>query len=241
MITLYGWGPQFDCPSPSPYVMKTEIQLQMLGVAFDRAVADLDAVPKHKAPYVMDGDLLVQDSNFIRAHFEKKLGRSLAAGLSDEDSVTSWALERMAEDHLATVMAMERWLKDDNFFKGPAAFFSDVPEPARAGVMKEVREGIAAGQYARGMGRHTEAERMQLAAWDLQAIAIQLAGQRYLFGDEPTVADASVSAVLISCATEFFDTPLTGLVRDHTNLVGYMDRMKAKYFTKNRWPVPEMA
>ena len=56
MITLFGWGPMFDCPSPSPYVMKSDIQLQMLGVDFDRAIADLDAVPKHKAPYVMDGD-----------------------------------------------------------------------------------------------------------------------------------------------------------------------------------------
>ena len=82
---------------------------------------------------------------------------------------------------------------------------------------------------------------MQLAAWDLEAIASQLAGQDYLFGDHPTAADASVSAVLISAATEFFDTPLSGLVRGHGNLVDYMDRMKARYFAKNLWPVPEMA
>jgi len=241
MITLYGWGPLFDCPSPSPYVMKTDIQLQMLGLEYNRAIADLDAVPKGKAPYVMDGGVLIEDSNFIRAHFEKKLRRNLAAGLSDEDSVTSWTLERMAEDHLTTIMMMERWLKDDNFFRGPALFFSDVPETAREGVMQEVRAGIAASEQARGMGRHSDAERMQLAEWDLQAIAIQLAGQDYLFGDTPTVADAAVSAVLISCATEYFDTPLSGLVRGHTNLVGYMDRMKTRFFAKNLWPVPEMA
>lgn len=46
---------------------------------------------------------------------------------------------------------------------------------------------------------------------------------------------------LIACATEYFDTPLIGLVRGHTNLVGYMDRMKDRYFAKNLWPVPEMA
>ena len=33
MTTLFGWGPMFDCPSPSPFVMKSDIQLQMLGVA----------------------------------------------------------------------------------------------------------------------------------------------------------------------------------------------------------------
>ena len=90
MITLYGWGPMFDCPSPSPYVMKTDMQLQMLGIEFDRAIADLDAVPKHKAPYVYDGEQLIQDSNFIRAYFEDKLGKSLPSGLSDEKQAASW-------------------------------------------------------------------------------------------------------------------------------------------------------
>ena len=111
MITLYGWGPMFDCPSPSPYVMKTIIQLQMLGVEFDCAMADLETVSKHKAPYVDDGGTLIQDSNFIRSHFEKKLGRSLDAGLSDSEKATGWALERMAEGHLTKCMAAQRWMK----------------------------------------------------------------------------------------------------------------------------------
>lgn len=241
MMTLYGWGPMFDCPSPSPYVMKSDMQLQMLGAEFKRGFANLDAVPKKKAPYLKDGDLLVEDSNFIRAHVEAKLGRSLLDGLDDAARATSWAFERMAEGHLATVMMMERWLKDDNFQRGPALFFGDVPEPARDSVMQGVRKGIAATQYESGFGRHSEDERLQLTALDLEAIASKLGGQDYLFGDRPTAADASVSAVLISCATEYFDTPLTGLVRGHGNLVDYMDRVRARYFSKNLWPAYEMA
>lgn len=241
MITLYGWGPMFDCPSPSPYVMKADMQLQMLGAVFNRGIADLSSVPKRKAPYIKDDGLLVEDTNFIRAHLEAKLGRSLVDGLSDAERSASWAFERMVEDHLSGIMLMERWLKDDNFRKGPGLFFMDVPEPQRASVTRQVREGIAATQYERGLGRHSEAERMQLAAWDLDAIAGQLAGQDYLFGDRPTAADASVSAILISCATEYFDTPLTGLVRGHGNIVDYMDRIKARFFAKNPWPAYEMA
>ncbi|MEQ9505104.1 MAG: glutathione S-transferase family protein [Hyphomonas sp.] len=241
MMTLYGWGPMFDCPSPSPFVMKSDMQLQMLGAEFSRDFADLESVSKHKAPYLKDGGLLVQDSNFIRAHVEAKLGRSLLDGLDDQQRAASWAFERMAEDHLTRVMMMERWLQDGNFAKGPALFFMDVPEPARADVMQGVRAEIAATQYAAGLGRHSDTERMQLAALDLEALASQLAGQDFLFGDTPSAADASVSAVLISCATEYFDTPLTGLVRGHGNLVDYMDRMKARYFSKNLWPAYEMA
>lgn len=241
MMTLYGWGPMFDCPSPSPFVMKSEIQLQMLGADFNRAFADLDAVSKRKAPYLRDGDLLVQDSNFIRAHVEAKLGRSLLDGLDDQQRAASWALERMAEDHLVGNIVIERWMKDGNFNKGPAQFFGDVPEAMRATVTRQAREEVAAIQRGRGLARHTEAERMQLAAWDLEAIASQLAGQDYLFGDHPTAADASVAAVLISAATEYFDTPLSGLVRGHGNLVDYMERMRGRYFARNLWPSYEMA
>ncbi|MEZ5947119.1 MAG: glutathione S-transferase C-terminal domain-containing protein [Hyphomonas sp.] len=103
-------------------------------------------------------------------------------------------------------------------------------------MIEEVRQGVTATHGGEGTGRFTDAERMQLAAWDLGAIALHLGDQDFLFGDEPTCADASVAAVLISCATEFFDTPLTGLVRQHTNLVAYIDRMQARYFATVRWP-----
>ena len=239
MITLYGWGPMFDCPSPSPFVMKADIQLQMLGVEFDRAIADLESVPKHKAPYVIDDGELIEDSNFIRHHFETKLGRGLYDGMSGKDIAPSWALERMAEGQLAKIMAYERWMKDGNFEKGPAHFFEDVPTAARRGVMKEVRQGIAATHAGEGTGRFSEAERMQLAKWDVDAIALQLGDQAFLLGETPTCPDATVAAVLISCATEFFDTPLSGLVRQHTNLVAYIERMKARYFTHAAWPAAE--
>lgn len=236
MITLYGWGPMFDCPSPSPFVMKADIQLQMLGVDFTRAIADLDAVPKHKAPYVIDDGQLIEDSNFIRIHFETKLGKGLYDGFSGKDIALSWALERMAEGQLSKIMAYERWMKDDNFNKGPAQFFIDVPAPARPVVLKEVREGVAASHMGEGTGRFTEAERMQLADWDIGAIALQLGEQDYLLGEAPTCADAAVAAVLIACSTEFFDTPLSGLVHKHPNLVAYIDRMKARYFAHAAWP-----
>jgi glutathione S-transferase len=116
-----------------------------------------------------------------------------------------------------------------------------VPEAYREAAIKDVLGGLAATLYESGIGRHSETERLQLAAWDLEAVASQLAGQAYLFGDRPTAADASVSAMLIASATEFFDTPLTGLVRSHGNLVDYMDRIKARFFAKNPWPAYEMA
>lgn len=240
MITLYGWGPMFDCPSPSPFVMKADIQLQMLGVSFTRAMADLESVPKHKAPYIIDEGQLVEDSNFIRHHLETKLGRGLYDGMTGKDIAASWALERMAEGQLTKIMAYERWMKDHNFNKGPALFFSNVPENARDAVRNEVRENLSAMHTGEGTGRFTDEERMQLADWDIGAIAMHLGDQDYMFGTEPSCADASVAAVLIACGTEYFDTPLSGLVHKHANLVAYIDRMKTRYFANIDWPASYM-
>ena len=241
MITLYGWGPMFECPSPSSFVMKSLIQLQILGVEFDLAVADLEAVPKMKAPYLVDDGTLVEDTNFIRWHLENKLGRSLDDGLSAAEAAAGWALERMAEDNIVNNILAQRWLKDENFHKGPGLFFMGVPEAQRKAVTDEVRGGMKAYMHGQGFGRHSEAEQLELADRDITAIANFLGDKDYLFGDAPAAADAGVAAVLISAASEFFDTPLSGLVRRHENLVAYITRMEARYLTGHNWPVPEMA
>jgi glutathione S-transferase len=234
--TLYGWGPLFDLPSPSPFVMKTEIQLQMLGVPFERAIADLDAVSKHKAPYVRDDGVLVEDSTFIRAHFERKLNKDLDAGLSAEERATAWALERLLEDRLNFIMGHERWLEGQNFERGPRLFFMGVPEAIRAKVCDDVRSEFKAMLVRHGIGRHSRAERMELAARDIAAVAAILGDKPFLFGDQPTAVDAVAFGELASCGTAYFDSPLVGIVDKHPSLRRYLARMEAKYFAPGRWP-----
>lgn len=238
-ITLFGWGPLFGVRGPSPFVLKTEIQLQMLGVDFTRAIADLETVKKHKAPYVkLDDGTLVEDSTFIRLHFEAALGKDLDHGLTAEQRAASWGLERMLEDRLTFIMAHERWLIPANFKKGPAVFFMRVPEAARAKVIEGVLDDLEKRQHSQGIGRHSREERMTLATRDIGAIAAQLGDKPYLFGQEPTALDAAAFGVLSACVAPIFDTPLIGLVRKHENLSRYLERMEARYFRDGDWPAP---
>jgi glutathione S-transferase len=236
--TLFGWGPMFGMRGPSPFVLKTDIQLQMLGLRFERAIADLDAVPKRKAPYVRDGEQLIEDSTFIRAHFERKLDRHLDARLTREQRATAWALERMLEDHLYFIAVHERWLEDANFVKGPAQFFDEVPEAQRQAVMDQVRAELRQMLLGQGLGRHSRAERMELAARDIAAVADTLGAKSYLFGAEPSAADAVAFGMLSSCATRFFDSPLPELVERHASLVAYLQRMEERFFSGVSWPSP---
>jgi glutathione S-transferase len=237
MTTLYGFGPAFGVPSPSPFVLKCDMQLQMLAVPFERAIADLESVPKHKAPYVEDEGRIIEDSTFIRLHFEQKLGLDLDAGLTPTERGAAWGLERMLEDRLAMIMVHERWLEDANFERGPRQFFLRVPEPAREAACEEVRQRLRAMMVGHGIGRHSRAERMLLAARDISAVAAVLGDKTYLFGDRPSAVDAATFGVLASCAASVFDSPLAGLVCEHANLVSYLDRLEARYFANVTWPM----
>ena len=236
MTTLYGWGRAFGTASVSAFVAKAEIHMQMLGLSFTRAVANLEQVSKHKAPYVEDDGKIIQDSNFIRWHFEQKLGADLDAGLDADARAVAWATERMLEDHLAPIMTLERWVEGDNFERGPLMFFSDVPEPMRAEVAGSVRNGLRDTLYAQGIGRHSRDERMRLAAKDIAAVAALLGDKPFMLADHPTALDGAAFGVIASCNAPIFETELKSIVAAHDNLVGFIERMEQKFFAEDRWP-----
>jgi glutathione S-transferase len=234
-ITLYGWGPLFGLRSPSPYVMKSDIQLQMLGLQFARKMPDLEMVSKHKAPYVRDGDQLVEDSTFIRAHFEQKLGKDLDADLSAEQRAVAWSVERLLEDRLHFIMMHERWVEDENFARGPGQFFAPIPEPMRAGIREKTRGEVKAMLHRHGIGRHSRDERMTLAARDIAAVATLLGDKPFLFGYKPSAVDAATYGELASAGTRFFDSRLPSIVDSHANLRSYIARMDEQYFGHIGW------
>lgn len=73
MITLYGFGPAFGLPDPSPFVIKVEALLKMAGLAFRTDTTGFRKAPKRKLPYIDDDGTLIADSTFIRWHIEKKV------------------------------------------------------------------------------------------------------------------------------------------------------------------------
>jgi glutathione S-transferase len=234
--TLFGWGRMFDAASPSPYVAKADIQLQMLGIEFERAIADLDSVTKHKAPYVLDDGVVIEDSAFIRIHFEQMTGRDLDAGLTPSERGVACALTGMLENRLAQIMACERWLIDVNFERGPSQFFADVPEAMRETVSTQVREEFRRSMHGAGFARFSRAELMQIASADIAAVAAILDDRPWLFGARPTAADAVAYGVLAGSATRFFESALPDLIAAHSNLTDYLARAEQAYFPVDRWP-----
>ena len=226
MIKLYGFGPAFDLPDPSPFVMKTEVQLKMAGLAYTRERGGPQGAPKGKIPYIEDGGRIVADSTFIRAHLEKAHGVDLDGGLSVEQKAQAWAVERMLEDHLYWSLLHARWMDDANFAKGPAHFFDGAPQGVREAVRQRTRDNL----FGHGLGRHSESEILVLGTRTLASLAVLLGDKHYLMGGQPYGTDATMFAMVAGVLTPFFTTPLRDAALAHGNLVRYSERMMRRYY-----------
>lgn len=229
MITLYGFGPAFDLPDPSPFVMKSEVQLQMAGLAYVKQRGSPPSAPKGKIPFIEDKGVRVADSTFIRAHIERKYGIDLDRGLTPDLRARGWAIERMLEDHLYFALIHARWIDEENWQKGPAAaFFAGVPDEARGAARAEVWRTL----HGQGLGRHSPDEIAELGCRSLAALASLLGNKPYLFGPAPSAADATAFAFVAGVMTPFFETRLRAFALTHRNLIAYRERMMEEHYPK---------
>ncbi|MDO8379421.1 glutathione S-transferase family protein [Phenylobacterium sp.] len=235
LITLYACGEGFGLPEVSPYVTKSEIQLQMAGVPYVKVQGWREDSPKGQLPYIEDAGQKIADSTFIRGHVEARYGVDLDAGLDTVQRAQAWAIERMCENHLAWTSGHFRFLLPENFEKGPAHWFDGAPETARPVLRAQLLEAVSANIRAVGVGRHSEHEILALAARSLMALDALLGDKPFMMGEEPTSVDAIVFAVLAGMLTPFFDSPLRRRTERFPRLVAYTARMMARFYPDFAW------
>ncbi len=230
MITLHSFGPGFGLPDPSPFCIKAELLLKISGLPYQRANGDLRRAPKRKLPLIVDDGVTIADSSFIRFHLESRHGIDFDAGLDAERRGTLWALEKMLEDQIYWIIVDERWMDDANFARGPANFFKPVPAPLRPLICAMIRRKVRRNLDGHGIGRHSPAEKMVLAARSLDAIVGILGNRDYLGGEAPAGADATLGAFMIAGLCPLFDSRFRELVEARPSLVAYATRIKERFF-----------
>ena len=230
MITLYGFGPAFGLPDPSPFVMKAELLLKMSGLAYRIDTSGFNKAPKGKLPYIDDDGAKVPDSTFIRWHLEKRRGIDFDRGLSPEQRAVAWAFEKMTEDHLYWVGMDARWNDDANFAKGPKKFFDRAPALIRPIIIPVIRRKVRKAMAAQGMGRHSRTEIAELGTRSVDAMADYLGQKPYFMSSEPTGVDATIFAFAVAALCPVFESPMRTAAEKHDNLKRYVGRMTARYY-----------
>jgi glutathione S-transferase len=230
MITLYGFGPAFGLPDPSPFVTKVEVLLKMSGLPYRLDTRGFRAAPKGKLPYIEDAGEKIADSTFIRWHLEKKHRINFDQGLDAAQRATAWAFEKMIEDNLYWVIVHDRWMDDTNFRKGPIRFFDKVPAPIRPLVVTLIRRKVRGALHGHGLGRHSDDEILALGTRSVDAIADFLGDKPFFFGAEPTGVDATVFAFVAGALCPHFATRTRTAAERHDNLRRYVGRMTARFY-----------
>jgi len=230
MITLYGFGPLFGLPDPSPFVLKTEIQLNLAEIPFGKARCRPADAPKGKIPYIEDEGEKIADSTFIREHIERKYGVDLDRGLTRDMRARAWAIERMLEDHLYWAILHLRWADDRNFAKGPARFFDMLPREIRETTRDAARRRALDALQGHGLGRHAKPEIEELGRRSVAALSALLGNKPYLMGPEPCGVDATAFGMIAALLTPWFESDLRRYAETHRNLVSFRDRMLAEHY-----------
>lgn len=230
MITLYTFGASWGLPDPSPFVMKGEMLLKLAGLPYQADTRGFGKAPKGKLPYIRDGETVVADSTMIRLYLEQKYSIDFDRGYGSRERGIGWAADKMLEDHLYWTVVYWRWLKQDNFERGPKAFFNRAPAFIRPLAIRFVLRKLRKTLHSHGIGRHSEAEMNQMAARGVDALAQILGDNRYFLGPQASGADATVFAFVAGGMTPHFSSPVRDRMASHANLVAYHDRMMAEFY-----------
>jgi glutathione S-transferase len=214
----------------SPFVTKAEVLLKMAGCDYQCKTGGYAQAPKSKLPYLQTGEDIIDDSTLIRFYLEQKHQINFDAALSPAERGIAWAFEKMLEEHLYYISLRDRWAIDANFDKGPRKIFKRIPALIRGLVIWKVRRKMNAKLRFQGIALHTEADIIQLAKKDLDALADFLADKPYLMGDQICAADATVYAFMRSALCPLFDSAMHQYALSKPNLIRYCDRLSKKFY-----------
>lgn len=231
MIRLHQFAPAFGLPNASPFCMKLETYLRMVGLPYELVNSgDVLRAPKGKLPFIDDDGTRVADTNFIVEYLKGRYGDPLDAALSPEQAAVATAFQRLLEEDLYWAVVQTRWVEDAGWQTTRDAFFGALPVPLRWIVPPLARRGLRSEMRGHGMGRHGAAEIHAIGCRDVTAVADFLADKPFMLGESPTSLDATAHAFLANLLWAPVDSPIQRHARARPTLEAYCQRMKARYF-----------
>ena len=232
MITLYHFGPFRGLPDPSPFCLKVDAYLRMAGLEFTSSpgAANLRKAPKGKLPFITDDGRTIADSAFIIAYLKERYGDPLDGHLDREQKAIAHAFIKMMDEDLYWCLIHSRWMDDNVWPAVREEFFEKLPFPMRTVIFAMVRRQVRKSLYLQGNGRHSDAERLEIAKQDLNALSVFLGDKPYFFGDRPSTLDAAAYAFLAEIIVPPLEFPLREYACACANLVSFCNRIRGKYY-----------
>ena len=216
-------------PSLAGFVLKLETYLRMANIPYDNDYS-FTMSSKGKVPWIIVNGQEVDDSSFCIEHLNREFSVNLDAKLSPKEMAISRLLTKTMEENTfwATIEQTRLFDANEEFLD-----MIDVRPNWRSFFKNDGPRIVKEYGWGHGIGRHSAQQIRHIGEQDLRAFSAVLASQDYFFGDTPTTVDACMFGFL---ANILYATPKSCycyglLTTELTNLVDYVERMKAKF-----WP-----
>lgn len=231
MIELYQFPPNRLTHNFSPFCLKVETYLRMVGFPYEVVkVNNPNSAPKKKLPYIKDDDQTIADSRFIIEYLKDKYGDKLDGDRSPEQMAIAHAHRRMMEEHLAYGLMYSRWVDDKFWPTAKKSFFKGLPVPLSLIIPPMVRRRVVRTLQLQGIGAHSREQIYALANADITALSLYLGEKPFFLDEKPAAFDASAYGFLNNIQKDGIESPLKIHLNTLPNLVRYVERMTTTYF-----------
>lgn len=228
-IVLYGSLPAWGTPDFSPFVIKLETWLRLVGMPYERRQGNPMQAPKGKMPYVDLDGVRMGDSQLVIEEITRRHGVTLDEGLGPVELATARAVRRMLEEGLYFVTLRLRWLEEDGWALQYPAFKVLFPAMIAPIALPMIRRKVRAAAVGQGSGRHTREEVLAMGVADLGAVEAILGDRPYLLGDRPRSVDATVYAFLVAIQSHPGTTAVHEAARA-PRLLAYTARIRDRFW-----------
>lgn len=232
MIKLHTFGPAFNLPDPSPFVIKIDLALRISQLPYQRisGTGNLRLAPKSKLPFIDDGGAIIADSAFILDHLKTRYQFDLDDHLSTDDKAVSYLVGKSLEENLYWTVVYTRWIRDDTWPKIKQQFFAGLPFPLNHLIAQVARRSTRKQIEGHGIGKHSDQEITVIAHKSWSALSEILGDKPYYFGDEISSLDVISFAMLAGFSISSLKTELGEQLYQYPNLISHCQRIAEQYY-----------
>ena len=229
-IKLFQFPRLFAIPNVSPFCCKMETWLRIVGIPYEVVdTPDPRKGPKGKMPFIEEGSLRMGDTSLIIDHLKKTRGVDPDTHLDAGQRAIALAVQRTLEEHYVFVCLYTHFVRDEGWqhmqhtFTGVPAFVRPLVVPMIRGQMRKILK-------FQGVGRHSDAEIMEAARRDWQAVTTLFGDGPFFFGAEPTTIDATLFGVLATTLRTPIPSPIRDFLQGQPKLVAHTEHMRQRFF-----------
>ncbi|HAU22788.1 MAG TPA: glutathione S-transferase [Erythrobacter sp.] len=217
----------------SPFCLKLDAFLRMTGIEHEAITASTPfGGPKKKAPWIEYKGKKMGDSTLIIDFLKQEFGKDPDAHLDARQRATIVTMQRLIEENLYWVMVYDRWARNENWPRMKSTVLRDIPAPVRSLLAPYARYAVKKQLAGHGMGLHSTHEIESIARKDIDALAALLGEGPWNFGEQPTMADATVYSLLANILFVEFESTMKDMIRIHPTLTAMLERFRARFYAE---------